>query len=227
MEKRLTRPTYYSLIVAALLAINCAGQAKADALGELWQNVGAASAALISNQPATPPDAEFLTPAINYNSNITGYTAATFFLNPTFFNTSANFNADTGFYGPDGSMNNAYVLFTGETPLTAGDNTFVMSHDDGFELSIPSLSFDYISLGVACCSGFDTFTVNAPTAGDYSFVLSYGEAYGAPASLAFAIDDTIVSGTSTPEPATFWMFGSVCIIALLIRRRATRRQARP
>jgi hypothetical protein len=217
--KQLTRLTHFGLIIATFVTLTCVNQAKADALAEVWQNVGAASAALISNQPATPPDAEFLTSAIQYDSNgAADYTAASFFQNPTFFNVSANFAADAGGYGPDASLNNTYVIFTGQTPLVAGNNAFAMTHDDGFELSIPSLSFDYVSNPGACCSGFDAFNVNAPSAGDYDFILSYGEAYGAPASLSFAINNTVVNGGSAPEPATFWMLGSVCAIAVALRR---------
>jgi hypothetical protein len=88
------------------------------------------------------PDAKFTTTAISYNPN--GYgedpngtvipgtppsTPAQFFNNPTFTSTSAGFQ-------PNGSLLDIYTYFTGTMYLNAGANTFVIPHDDGYDLNV-------------------------------------------------------------------------------------------
>ena len=111
-------------VVAGATALLMATAAHATVLGEIWQNVTAsATNATIANQPARAPDAEFNTSAIDYNSNVTGYTPATFLNGPTFFNKSTNFSTPAAGYGPNASLDNSYLLFTGQTFLKAGQNS--------------------------------------------------------------------------------------------------------
>jgi hypothetical protein len=93
------------------------------------------------------PDAKFTTTALAYNPN--GYgetpynppanggtppaTLAAFFNNPTFTSTSSGFqpNASLQVLGQD-----FYTYFTGEMHLNAGVNTFIITHDDGYDLNV-------------------------------------------------------------------------------------------
>jgi hypothetical protein len=200
------------IAIAAAFTTVMLGAAGADAAvtGQLWQNQpGPASNALISNAPGTAPDAMFNTTAIDYDS-ANGYTPAGFLNSPTFFNTSVGFDAN-------GSFNNSYILFTGTTNLNAGANSFVTPHDDGFELLVNGAFSD-----AAFTNPFDfqqpgptapvntPYTVFAPTAGTYSFTLAYGECCGAPARLAFLVNNTAVGGgpSPAPEPATLALLGA-------------------
>ena len=204
--------------VAAVVAIPTvllsAAVSHAQIVGELWQNVGGnAGNATIANAPGTSPDAEFNPAAINFNSNVSGYTPATFLNGPTFFNTSGSFN-------PNGTLNNTYFLFTGQTFLHAGANSFVTPHDDGFELSIPGASFDLSQPGPT--SPVNTpYTVNAPHDGLYSFTLSYGEVQGPPAVLAFEINGAPVG--NVPEAcSTCGLLGTVAGMLALVHRKMRR-----
>jgi hypothetical protein len=164
-------------------AMSFVGMAQAQILGELWQNVPTSISenALIGNQPAGSPDAEFDAASINFDSRVTGYTPALFLNHPTFFDTSGSFN-------PNGSLNNTYILFTGKIFLHAGANSLITPHDDGFELAIPGAGFDLKDPGPSSPANAQ-YTVNAVTDGLYDFTLSYGECCGAPAVLGVRVPD--------------------------------------
>lgn len=187
-------------------------------LGELWQNVSTSISqdATIANKPSGSPDAEFNTSSINYNSTLTGYTPALFLNNPTFFNTSGTFN-------PNGSLDNTYFLFTGQTFLHAGANSFVTPHDDGFELMIPGTTFVSTSTDDLSQPGptgpvSTPYTVNAPSAGLYDFTLSYGECCGPPAVLGFQINGEVV-GTVPDVQSTMGLLGMACGLLGLVYRK--------
>ena len=164
-------------VVVIGFAVGATGQAIASSVvGELWLNqTAAAQNATIANAPITTPDAVFTAVNLDYRSELqtNGYTVGGFLKNPTFFNTSAAFS-------PSASLNNTYFLFTGQTFLNAGNNSFVVGHDDGVELNFPALnggaSVVFAPGGTVFSSS--PFTVNAPTAGLYDFKLSFGEAFG-------------------------------------------------
>ncbi len=200
------------------LALGLAQQSSAGLInGELWMNAGAAGNATIANQPITAPDAMFTTLDLNYHSGSqpNGYTIGGFLKNPTFTNTSGAFN-------PAASVNNTYFLFTGQTYLNAGANSFVVGHDDGVELFITGIGTVVTTPGL---TGFvDTpFNVNAPSAGFYAFTLAYGEAAGPPADLVFQINGGPV-GTAVPEPSTLLTAGMASVMGLFAAAKRSRRK---
>ena len=98
------------------------------------------------------------------------------------------------------TLNNTYFLFTGQTYLNAGANSFVVPHDDGLQLSIQGIGIVLDQPGPTAPVD-SPFTVNAPTAGMYNFTLAYGEVAGGPAVLKFTVNGAPVGGV--PEPATW------------------------
>jgi len=133
-----------------------------------------------------------------------------------FLNNPAGLNATVAAY----TLNNTYFLFTGTLFLNAGDNAFVIPHDDGLQLNIDGIGLVVDQPGPT--SPVDTpFNVIAPHAGTFTFQLAYGEVFGGPAVLGFEINDNPVGG-GVPEPATWAMmlvgFGG---LGAMIRRRRT------
>jgi hypothetical protein len=172
-------------VFAGVVLISTSVQA-ADVLGEIWQNVPA-SGADASLVPAGAPDAMFHTPAIDYNSDVTGYTAAQFLNNPVFFNTSGSFD-------PNASFDDTFIRFTGQTFLHAGVNSFVVPHDDGLTLTMGGGIGLVLSEPGPTGPVFTPFDVTAPADGLYDFVLQYGECCGPPAVLGFEINGAPVGG---------------------------------
>ena len=163
--------------------------------GSVWINqpVVAADATIANVTGLGIPDATFLPQPINYNSNIGGYTIGGFLNNPTFL-------TGGGVAGND--MNNTAYLFTGTVGLLAGNNSFVVAHDDGLPLFIDGIGLVVDEPGPT--SPVDTpFNVVAPTTGNYNFTLSYGECCGPPAELVWTISDI----RSVSEPAS-WRFSA-------------------
>ena len=147
--------------------------------------------------------------AINFNSNnSTISTIGTFLGNP------AGLNAATAAH----ILNNTYFLFTGQTFLNAGANSFVVPHDDGLELAIAGIGTVLSQPGPTAAVN-SPFTVNAPSAGLYNFTLAYGETAGGPAVLRFNVNG---SPGGVPEPASWALlmtgFG---MVGFAMRRRAT------
>lgn len=197
------------LILGALMLASPVVSQAQQVLGELWQNVPT-SGGNASIVPAGAPDAKFYSPAIDYNS-ANGYTPAGFLNHPAFFDTSGSFN-------PNGSFNDTFIRFTGQTYLNLGANSFVVPHDDGLTLWMGG------GLGLVVNQPGPTspvntpFTVNAPAAGLYDFVLQYGECCGAPAVLGFKINGAPVG--NVPDVASTVLLlglGMSCLAAF--RRR--------
>jgi hypothetical protein len=143
-------------------------------------------------------------------------------------NNSAVFSIGDFLHNPAGldptvaahALNNTYMLFTGVAFLNAGANAFVVNHDDGLQLDFAGIGLVVDAPGPT--PPVDTpFVVNAPSAGNYGFTLSYGEVFGGPARLLLKINDEVVGG-GVPEPASWALmiagFGGVG--ALVRRRRA-------
>ena len=176
-------------------------------LAELWQNVPTATNATIL--PPGAPDAEFYCAGINYDSRVTGYTPNLFLNSPGFFNTSPTFN-------PTGTLNNTFILFTGQTYLNAGVNTFLVPHDDGVTLNFAGIGLVLNQPGPT--SPVTTaFDVTAPSAGLYDFTLQYCECTGPPAVLEFSVNSVIVG---VPEPSSTLLLstGGLGLLVALRRR---------
>jgi hypothetical protein len=252
--------TRIGTLAAAAVLLSVPLDARAGVItGQLWQNQsGAASNALISDGMSTggvvgagslgSSDATFQTPQISYNlADLNSvYSLGTWLNNPTFTNQSTNFanqtvygaGLDGGFprqYGPNGTLDQTYILFTGSAFLNAGNNTFDIEHDDGVQLGIVGINSSTgagaggsyagynIALSVPGPTSFQTspFTVNVTNAGVYQFVLAYGENAGPPAALQFLVNGAPVS--STPEPASLTMLslGAFGLVFHSWRRRKT------
>jgi hypothetical protein len=186
--------------LSAVLVCVTAAFSHATIVGQVWLNVptSVSEDALIANTPVTAPDATFNPTAINYDSSVGGYTVGGFLNNPLFSNTSAGFSAGA-------NLDNTFMLFTGQTFLKAGDNSFVTAHDDGFELRIPGASFDLQEPGPTA-PVFTPYTVTAPADGMYDFTLAYGECCGPPATLTFQVNGAPVG--NVPEPSSLLLLGS-------------------
>jgi hypothetical protein len=187
------------VFLAISLLVFVAATGHAQIVGELWQNQTAASSDATLAQQASlgTPDAMFNPTAFNFNSNgTTDYTPALFLNNPTFYSTSGTFS-------PTASLNNTYFYFTGSTYLNAGANSFVVGHDDGLQLNIDTIGLVVDTPGPT--SFVNTpFIVTAPSAGMYTFELSYGECCGPPAELLWTVNSVPVGA---PEPATMLLLG--------------------
>ena len=197
-------------IMGALLATAITGSANAAVFVQVYLNQPAASAnATLANKPAGTADITFNSNVINFASG-SAYTVDEFFNSPTYL---------TG-NGVGVDLNNTYTYITGSTFLNAGANNFVIPHDDGLELNIDGIGVVLSEPGPTSAVN-SPFVVNAPTAGLYTFQLSYGETAGPPAVLSFQINDRPVGGL--PE-ATTWgmMIAGFGLVGVAARRRASR-----
>ncbi len=203
--------------VGVILASSAAGYAQA-VNGELWLNNSDASDATLANVAAQgTPDATFTTTGVNYNPSDSGanYTPNSFLNSPTFMNTSA---AWTTAGGASANLDNTLFLFTGSVFLNAGANTFVVGHDDGLQLNIDGIGLVVNEPGPTGLNE-TPFTVTAPSAGEYTFELSYGECCGPPASLVWDINNKVV-GTVPDATSTLSLLGlSLSGLVALGRRR--------
>ena len=116
------------------------------------------------------------------------------------------------------TLDNTYMLFTGQITLNAGDNLFQITHDDGLQLSIDGVGLVVDQPGPTAPTT-TPFTATAPAAGTYNFTLSYGECCGGPAVLQWFYNGAAVG--SVPEPATWAMMllGFAGIGGVMRRRR--------
>ena len=170
------------------------------------------NAADLANQGAGLASASFTIGAlgINFQSPPAAYTVVAFLNNPTFSNQVNGFN-------PNGVADNLELVITGSLFLNAGNNSFVVGHDDGAVLNITGFGNVVNAPGPTSFSN-SPFTVNAPSAGMYNFSLEYTECCGAPADLLFTVNSAPV-GTSTPEPSSIALFGTGLLAAAGIARR--------
>ena len=170
------------------------------------------NAADLANQGAGLASASFTIGAlgINFQSPPAAYTVVSFLNNPTFSNQVNGFN-------PNGVADNLELVITGSLFLNAGNNSFVVGHDDGAVLNITGFGNVVNAPGPTSFSN-SPFTVNAASAGMYNFTLEYTECCGAPADLLFTVNSAPV-GASTPEPSSIALFGTGLFAAAGIARR--------
>ena len=197
-----------ALVVVGLIVMPLWTSHAAGVLAEVWQNVATATNASII--PSGPPDAEFYSAGINYDSRVTGYTPNLFLNNPAFFNTS-------GAFDPSGSLDNTFIRFTGQTFLNAGVNTFLVPHDDGVVLNITGIGLVFDQPGPTS-PVLTTFDVTAPSDGLYDFTLLYCECDGPPAVLEFSVNSVVV-GVPEPGSAVLLAVGGFGLLVALRRRR--------
>jgi len=203
-----------ALAVLALLTLTTSSFAQVN--GTIYQNIpDPGNAGDAANQGALLPQASFTSPAISYNSNVTGYTPALFLNNPTFMNPQNSFDANA-------NLNNSEVVLTGSVFLNPGINSFVVGHDDGVVLTIAGIGTVVNAPGP---TGFTNtpFNVSNPgAAGLFPFTLDYAECCGAPAVLLFQINGTTIGGP-VPEPSSIVLIATALVGgAFAFRRRISK-----
>jgi len=110
--------------------------------------------------------------------------------------------------GAAASLNNTFTQLTGQAFLNAGNNSFVVAHDDGVVLSFDGGIGTVVNQPGPTSPVTTPFNVNAPSAGLYNFTLNYGECCGAPATLIWTINSAPVGNGTVPEPASLLLLGS-------------------
>src|SRR5690349_11901659 len=114
------------ILLAAASSLAFASAAQAQVAVSIWTNQPGASAnaTIAAAAGLGAPTATTTVGTIDFDSNVGGYTIGGYLNNPTLPAAVAT-----------ASANNTYYLFTGQTFLNAGTNTFTIPHDDGLELS--------------------------------------------------------------------------------------------
>jgi hypothetical protein len=176
--------------VAALLAMQ---PADAVVVGTVYLDDPDSNNASIT-PAATLPHADFTSSDINFNTSSSPSTSIADFLNnPTFTNLANGFD-------PGHATDNSFVILAGETFLNAGANSFVVGHDDGVVLTMGGGLGTVVNAPGPTSVVNSPFTVNAASAGLYSFTLQYTECCSGPANLVFQINGAPVG--NVPEPAS-------------------------
>lgn len=188
--------------------------------GTVWENTpDASNASDPLNMASTLPSAQFVSSAIYFCSvpggepgcpATAGYNVGAFLNNPTFTNLQNGFNAGN-------NLDNTEVQLTGSIYLTAGDNNFMIGHDDGFTMQISggpgtvtcSTQSGTLCVNVPGTSAFAStpFTITPSVAGIYDFTLNYSECCGPPAYLLFAY----ANGAPVGSAQIFKSFGASSI----------------
>ncbi|MEG0822745.1 MAG: PEP-CTERM sorting domain-containing protein [Burkholderiaceae bacterium] len=163
-------------------------------MGSLWINDFSNNASVV---PAGPADATFIVggaKGIDFSTLSSGNTIGAFLNNPTFL---------TGAALASNLATSIHLQFTGTTYLNAGANTFNIPHDDGVVLSVTGIG-TVLNQPLPTSAVDSPFVVNAPAAGEYSFVLDYNQISLLPGVLKFTVNNAAVG---IPEPATLSLLG--------------------
>ncbi len=188
---------------AILLGLAAAPSHAAVTSASVWLNDFSDNASVI---PAGPPSSTFNAGLINYDSNATGYTVGQFVNDPL----------GLGFSNPSvaaASLLNTHFQFIGTIGLLAGNNSFVVGHDDGLILNIAGFGLVLNQPGPTAFTNTPFNVFNPGAAGNFAFQLDYNECCGPPAELEFAVNNVNVGGV--PELGTWAMmiigFGGIAV----------------
>ena len=198
--------------LAASTALLAAGAANANINVSLWidQEAVAHDATIANVTGLGAPSATTSLPFLNFSTGNSDGTSIDAFL-------GSSIGGAVGAH----ALDNTVFLFTGSSFLNAGDNSFVVPHDDGLELNFDGIGIVLSQPGPT--GEVDTpFNVIAPADGMYNFEMAYGECCGGPAVIRFDINGAPVTGGGAPEPATWglMLMGFGGLGAMLRRRRS-------
>ncbi len=199
--------TRASALLAATASMLVAGAALAGPLsGSVYENdssndAGANNGTLV---------ATFTPTSINYNSGAL-YTIGEF-LGADAASLSTASVANDGLF-------DTHFTITGTLGLLAGNNSFVVGHDDGVVLTLGGGYGTVVNAPGPTSLSLTPFNVfNAGPAQNVTFTLDYNECCGAPANLVFTVNNV---SPGTPEPATWaLMVLGVAGIGYGLRRKA-------
>jgi hypothetical protein len=184
-----------AIALAAFILIGVADSRATVITGELWLDRPAVALNPTLSNVATlgAPDATFTSNGISFNSVISGFTLGGFLGHTTFNN-------------PRIAGQNLYsivMLLSGVLPLHAGNNSFVIRHDDGVQLFVTG--FGLVVDEPSPTPAVDTvFNLVAPVAADYAFELSYANCCAPPAELRLRVN-------TVPEPASLALLGGALL----------------
>lgn len=208
----------------SLGALLCFGSAQAAVTGYVVENE--------SNDLNTLPDAyattgnktaEFSTDSIDFetaggpgNNTAAGSDSPSTTIGEFVALTDATFSNPRNGFSTSDLVENTDWVFSGSTYLRAGDNSFVVGHDDGVLLSFPVLGGLIVNAPEDTGLDETPFNVSAPNAGLYAFQLDYHENNSGPADIVFTINGAPVGA---PEPATLALVGAGLVGLGAARRR--------
>lgn len=181
------------LVGAALLTMVASPSFAGTTIGYVWLNDFSNDASVV---PGGAPDSSFLPGSLNYDSNATGYTVGQFVNDPLGVNFSNPLAAAAG-------LDNTHFQILGTIGLLAGNNTFVLGHDDGAVLNIATFGNVLSDPGPTSFANSPFNVFNPGAAGNFAFTLDYNETFGPPAELLFTVNDVTVG--AVPEPSTWAM----------------------
>ena len=200
----------------AAIALSLASFAHAQISGVVYENDTKYSGNASDGPSFDPsyyaglPSANFSSVNIDFQSQLTGYTVGTFLNSPSFSNEMNGFD-------PTDSADNIFIELTGMIHLNAGNNSFVVAHDDGVVINIGGGIGNVVNQPGPTSEDFTPFNVDAPSAGNYSVVVDYTECCGPPADLVWSINSVVVGLPDTSSTLLVLCLG-IGGLALVSRR---------